>query len=119
MVDKLKSTAFWTTLSLAAGAWLAAIGGLVPTSYAAVIATASVVAYAISRGIAKYNADFKGGYKTTEFWIAAAQVVVIVCTAVPGAVTDKLAAILVASIAAVYTITRGVATPPQEEELMW
>ena len=111
MSDKWKSTAWWTTIAMAAGAWLAAIGGIVPANWAAVIATGSVVAYAISRGLAKHNADFKGGVKTTEFWVGLAQVAVIVAAAVPGAVTDKVAAVLVATIAAVYTISRGAAAP--------
>jgi len=100
---------------MAAGAWLAAIGGIVPANWAAVIATGSVVAYAISRGLAKHNADLKGGYRTTEFWVGLAQVAVIVAAAVPGAVTDKIAAVLVASIAAVYTISRGVAAPTGDD----
>jgi hypothetical protein len=101
-------------LAVALGAWLAAIGGVVPTSWAAVIATASVVAYAISRGLAKYGSDMKGGIHSTEFWIGIAQVAVIVCAAVPGEVTNKLAAVLVATIAAVYTVSRGVAAPADD-----
>jgi uncharacterized membrane protein HdeD (DUF308 family) len=112
--DKLTSTAFWTTVAFALGAWLAAVVTTFPAEYAAIVSTASVVAYAISRGIAKYDADLKNGYKTTEFWIAVAQIVVVVLATVPGAVQDKVAGVLVATIAAVYTITRGMAAPPPD-----
>ena len=114
MREKLKSTAWWTTLAFAIGAWLAAVMDVLPAEYAAVISTASVVAYAISRGIAKYDADLKNGYKTTEFWVAVAQVIVVVLAAVPGELQDNVAGVLVATIAAVYTITRGMAAPPPD-----
>jgi hypothetical protein len=108
--NKLTSTTFWVTVALALGAWLAAVVDLLPASWAAVVATASVVAYALSRGIAKWGGDMKRGYRTTEFWIGLMQIGIIVLAAVPGTVTDKLAAALVATVTAAYTISRGLSS---------
>lgn len=107
---KLTSTTFWVTVAMAAGAWLAAMADILPPSWAAVLATASVIAYAISRGLAKWGTDMKGGLRTTEFWIACAQVMVIVLAAIPGAVAGRISFVLVATIAAVYAVSRGAAS---------
>ena len=102
-------TEFWTALLGMLGGWVLALTSVVPAQYAAYLTVASAVAYAISRGLAKYNIDFKMGYRTSEFWLAAISVAIIVAQAIPAHISAQVAAVLSAIIAAFYQVSRGMA----------
>lgn len=102
-------TEFWIALLGMIGGWVLALTNVVPAQYAAYLTAASAVAYAISRGLAKYNADFKLGYRTSEFWLAVIGVGVIVAQAIPGHISAQVAALLSALVAAFFQISRGMA----------
>ena len=100
-------TEFWIALLGMLGGWVLALTSIVPAQYAAYLTVASAVAYAISRGLAKYNNDIKLGIHTSEFWLAVVGVVIIVAQAIPGHISAQVAAILSALVAAFYQVSRG------------
>jgi len=108
-------TEFWIALLGMIGGWVLALTSIVPAQYAAYLTVASAVAYAISRGLAKYNLDFKHGYRTSEFWLAAIGVAIIVAQAVPGHISAQVATVLSALVAVFYQVSRGMAKLEPEE----
>lgn len=60
-LSKLGKTEFWVVALTDVGLVAASLAGSLPTKWAAVAASASTVAYSISRGIAKQNQDSSAG----------------------------------------------------------
>jgi hypothetical protein len=54
-----RTTEFWLTILTCTGIVSAAIGEALPPQYAAVAASVSTAAYAISRGLSKLFADYE------------------------------------------------------------
>ena len=109
--DTLKSTEFLMALAIGVGSLIAGLAGVLPAAWAGMAATISAAAYALARGIAKYNADFQKGIQTTEFWLALLTVAGTVAATVPGSIPTKIGAVLAAIVAAFYAASRGLAKP--------
>lgn len=112
-----KTTEFWVTLFATIGVFLAGLNGAVPPQYAIYLTTAIAVAYAASRGIAKYGTDLKRGWQTSEFWVGALTVGLTVLQTVQSNVPDKtvalVATIVTATIAAVRAFSKPTALADQ------
>ena len=107
--DFLKRTSFWIAVATVVGAWAAAAAGQLSPDWAVIMTAISSGAYALSRGLAKYDADLKAGWKTTEFWVAVVSLVVCVAAAVPGEVAAQVSGIATLIISALYLVSRGLA----------
>lgn len=106
-----KTTEFYATLAAIIGAWTLSVADVIPPQYAGYMTVASAIAYIISRGIFKYNADFKLGYKTSEFWVGVASILVTVLAAIPSSLTVKVSGLLSVTVVAGYAIARALAKP--------
>ena len=104
---KLASTTFWAALLGVVAPLIASAAGSLPATWAVAIGTASAAAYALSRGLTKWGGDLSKGVYSSEFWIGAAQIAILVAYAVPGDVSTKVAALLAAIVAALYQVSRG------------
>jgi hypothetical protein len=107
--NKLASTTFWAAVFGIVAPLILYAAGSLPVTWAAGIGTAAAVAYALSRGLTKWGADVTKGIYSSEFWLGAAQIVILVCLAFPGTIPAKLATLLAAVVAAFYQISRGLA----------
>ena len=107
--SKLASTVFWAAVLGIVAPLIASAAGSLPVTWAAAIGTASAVAYALSRGLTKWGADLQKGVYSSEFWLGGAQIVILICLAVPGDISAKVATVLAAAVAAFYQISRGLA----------
>ena len=107
-----KTSEFWCAALASLGAISAQAAGIIPPPYGAIVASASVALYAISRGLAK-NGDPLGGVKpslaTTEFWANVLVQVGNVLAATSGAVDPKTAATLMIISNSAYGLSRGLA----------
>ena len=92
----------------AAAAYLAYV---LPAEYAAIATVAAAAAYAIVRGIGKYNADLKRGWKTTEAWLAVANIALLALYAIPGELSAQAAAGLAVIIGIALQVSRALAKP--------
>ena len=107
--SKLASTVFWAAVLGIVAPLIASAAGSLPVTWAAAIGTASAVAYALSRGLTKWGSDLQKGVYSSEFWLGVSQIVILVCLAVPGNISAKVATVLAAVVAAAYQISRGIA----------
>lgn len=82
---------FWATVLVAVGAWLAFYVEVLPADVAAIVAVVSGVCYAAARAITKYGGDLKRSYKTTEFYVALFNSLMVVLAAVPGELAATVA----------------------------
>jgi len=115
IIAKFQSTEFLLSLGSAVAAWLVAAAGYLPSEYAALLMGVSAVVYALSRGLAKFNMDLKSGWKTSEFWLAMAGIIVTVLVAIPGVIDPQIALAIGASIGASYVVSRGLSKNPLDE----
>lgn len=92
----------------AAAAYLADV---LPAEWAAIATAAAAACYAVVRGIGKYNADLRRGWKTTEAWLAAANVVLLALYAIPGDLSAQAAAGLAVIIGMALQVSRALAKP--------
>jgi hypothetical protein len=92
----------------AAAAYLADV---LPATYAAYATVAAAVCYAVVRGVEKYRADLKRGWRTTEAWFAAANVILLALYAIPGDLSAKAAAGLAVIIGIALQVARVLAKP--------
>lgn len=97
-----------------AAAWLATTGSTVTTHNAWVFSAASAGVYALARGLAKFNADGKPWYMTSEFYVAVLGAVAAVVGASQGHISDTLSKELLALIGAALAVANGLRTPPAE-----
>lgn len=106
----MRTTEFWLTLLAIVGAIAAFEAGALSGAAAALMVTIAAVAYALFKGIEKFNGDLKRGYRTTEFWIALASIAGMGLTVVPNE-RAAFAAVQIAGIIAAYTASRALAKP--------
>lgn len=110
MPKSMKTTEFWLTLLAIVGAIAAFEAGALSGAAAALMVTIAAVAYALFKGIEKFNGDLKRGYRTTEFWIALASIAGMALTVIPDE-RATYAAVQIAGIIAAYTASRTLAKP--------
>lgn len=80
---------------------------------AAIIASSiSVGAYALVRGLAKFNADGKPFYQTSEFWLAVIAAAGVVVSNLQGEIGAQLMSYIVGGLALLTAIANGLRTPP-------
>ena len=116
-MEIIKRTEFWIALLATIGAVFANSQGWITPEYAAIVATVSAAAYALSRGLAKYNNDLKRGWKTTEFWVGLVGAAVVVFESVSGNISADTVVILNSIIGVIYAISRGFAKMPEYETI--
>jgi hypothetical protein len=109
--NTLKTTAFWATIAAQVANGLLALQGFVDARYALPIATGVAVLYYISRTITKYNAEFKRGWMTTEFWITVLVIAGGAVAAAEDAVPGTQFAALATLLAGVLAVSRALVNP--------
>jgi peptidoglycan/LPS O-acetylase OafA/YrhL len=94
------------------GAWLATLGNTVSPHNAWVYAAVSAGAYSLARGFAKFNSDTTNFWQTTEFYVVILGALAAIVGASSGHISDNLMKQLLAGLAAVSMIARGLALAP-------
>lgn len=107
----LTSTRFLVTLATATGVWLTAVAGSASPKLAAYLTTGAIVSYAVGRALTKWGDDLKPGYHTTEFWVAAANVLVAGVYALDGALPTKVFATVTAVLGGALALLRAISAP--------
>lgn len=106
-----RTTEFWVTVLATLGVFLAGLQGSIPVQYSIYLTTAIAVAYAASRGIAKWGTDLKKGYHTTEFFVAALTIALSVFETTQNSVPTKSVALCVTIITATLAAVRAFSKP--------
>ena len=107
-----KTTEFWVTVLAGLGLLVTKLSTSLPASYTYIALAVAAGAYAVSRGISKFNASalfLKAGYKTTEFYVTLAALVGTVATALAGAgLSPKIGAVCVTISGVAYATSRSI-----------
>lgn len=109
-IRTLLSTSFWVAALFQAGVITATLADSLQGDKAVYLSAASWAAYALSRTITKYRADFKRGYATTEFWVAIVSVAFAGSQAFNDHISNERAAAVAGAIAVVYKVSRALVT---------
>lgn len=111
-LQRFKSLEFILLVLTNLGAWAATAADTLSTRQAVIASTLSVVAYALARGLAKFNADGKPFYFTSEFWIAVLGAAGAGLANLNGTIPDSTLKLALAGVAAATMIANGLRTPP-------
>lgn len=95
-----------------AAAWLASAGDWLDPKFAAYTTAASGALYALSRGLAKMNADTRDYWRTTEFYVAIATSLGSIAAALADVVSPTAYAAMQASILAAVQVAMGLRKEP-------
>lgn len=98
-------------------AFLATLGNTVTMHNAWVYTAVSAGAYALARGFSKFNADSGNFWQTSEFYVVLLGAAGAIVGASSGHISDNLMKELLAGLAAVSMIARGLALNPVTQVL--
>lgn len=113
-VNTFKSWEFVVLLLTNAAAWLSTTGSTVQTKDAFVFTAVSAGAYALARGFAKFNADGKPFWKTTEFYVVLIGGASAAWAGFQGHISPTAFTEVGAFLTAAAAIANGLRTPPDQ-----
>lgn len=108
----LRSLEFLLVVLTNAAAWIASAADWLDPRYAAYATAASGAIYAISRGLAKMNADTRDYWRTTEFYVAILTSLGSVAAALADVIPAQTYAFLQGSIIAAVSVAMGLRKEP-------
>lgn len=114
-LTRFKSLEFLLAATTAIAAWLAqaaGVGNMTPHD-AALFTAGSAIFYAISRGLAKQNADHKPFYMTSEFYGSVIAAAATLATAYQGDLSPTTWQLMLGLIGAAAAVSNGHRTPPE------
>lgn len=114
-LNTVKSWSFLLLVLTNAAAWLATAGSTVSPKNAVLFSAASAGAYALSRGLAKVNADGRPVYQTTEFWVAILGAATAVVGNLNGTLPDSTMKLVLAALAGLSVVANGLRQKPAEQ----
>lgn len=112
-----KSLEFLLLVVTNLAAWLATFGSTVSPHDAVIFSAVSAAFYALARGLAKFNADTKPYWRTTEFWIGVIAAVIVAVGDLQGVISDNRIKQLIALLTFALMVARGLAKQPATQVL--
>ena len=115
----IKSVEFWVAVITGLAAVAASATGLMDSATAAYVTTGTSAAYALSRGLAKFNQQFGGvkpSWASTETYVSLFATISASMTAASQGLEGQTAAIMAAIAAGALTISRGMAKGGKQPE---
>jgi hypothetical protein len=110
-----KTLSFVVLVATNIAAWLATLGNTVTTDNAWLFTVGSAGLYALARGLAKFDADTKNFWQTTEFYVVLIGAAAAMIAASQGHMSDTRMKELLAGLAAALSIARGLALAPSTQ----
>lgn len=113
-IQTLKSWQFWATILTAGGVWATSlIGTTIPEKNAYIVTGVVAGAYALARGITKFNGPFKSIVKTTEFWVVIVGAAVATLGVFHGHLGSGIYSAIAGFLAFASVISHALSSPSQ------